>query len=140
MKKMERSMNYNHKTILLNLIVFLIVFNYKSNIICGNLTPGEDDYVIGVEKMPSPVGGIETILKKIVYPSAAKNNNVEGKVYLLVYINENGGVDDVKLVKGIGSGCEEEAINVIKKTKFNPGVNKGVNVKTKMSLSIPFKL
>ena len=104
------------------------------------MTPGEDDYIIGVEKMPSPVGGIEAIMKKIVYPSTAKNNNVEGKVYLLVYINENGGVDDVKLVKGIGSGCEEEAINVIKKTKFNPCVNKGTNVKTKMSLSIPFKL
>ena len=132
-------MQYNNKTLLLS-ILFLTLFIFKSNIICGNLTPGEDDYIIGVEKMPSPVGGIEAIMKKIVYPSTAKNNNVEGKVYLLIYINENGGVDDVKLVKGIGSGCEEEAINVIKKTKFNPGVNKGTNVKTKMSLSIPFKL
>jgi protein TonB len=136
---MEISMQYNNKTLLLS-ILFLTLFIFKSNIICGNLTPGEDDYIIGVEKMPSPVGGIEAIMKKIVYPSTAKNNNVEGKVYLLIYINENGGVDDVKLVKGIGSGCEEEAINVIKKTKFNPGVNKGTNVKTKMSLSIPFKL
>jgi periplasmic protein TonB len=136
---MEKSMKYNNKTLLLS-ILFLTLFIFKSNIICGNMTSGEDDYIIGVEKMPSPVGGIEAIMKKIVYPSTAKNNNVEGKVYLLIYINENGGVDDVKLVKGIGSGCEEEAINVIKKTKFNPGVNKGTNVKTKMSLSIPFKL
>jgi protein TonB len=112
----------------------------KSSISGINLIPGEDDYIIAVDKMPSPVGGIESILKKITYPSSAKSNKVEGKVYLLVYVNENGGVDDVKLVKGIGSGCEEEAINVIKKSKFNPGVNKGSNVKTKMSLSIPFKL
>ena len=132
-------MKCKNKTLLLS-ILFLTLFIFKSNIICGNLTPGEDDYIIGVEKMPSPVGGIEAIMKKIVYPSAAKNNHVEGKVYLLIYINEDGGVDDVKLVKGIGSGCEEEAINVIKKTKFNPGANKGTNVKTKMSLSIPFKL
>jgi len=135
---MEISMKYNN-TLLLS-ILFLALFIFKSNNIGGNLTPGEDDYIIGVEKMPSPVGGIEALMKKIIYPSTAKKNNVEGKVYLLIYINENGGVDDVKLVKGIGSGCEEEAINVIKKTKFNPGVNKGTNVKTKMSLSIPFKL
>ena len=136
---MEISMKYNNKTLFLSILILTFLI-FKSNIICGNLTPGEDDYIIGVEKMPSPVGGIEAIMKKIDYPSTAKNNHVEGKVYLLVYINENGGVDDVKLVKGIGSGCEEEAINVIKKTKFNPGVNKGTNVKTKMSLSIPFKL
>jgi protein TonB len=137
---MEKSMKYNNKTLPSSILLFLALFIFKSNIIGGNLTPGEDDYIIGVEKMPSPIGGMESIMKKIIYPSAAKNNNVEGKVYLLVYINENGGVDDVKLVKGIGSGCEEEAINVIKKTKFNPGANKGANVKTKMSLSIPFKL
>ena len=136
---MEKSMKCNNKTLLFS-ILFLMLFILKSNVICGNITPGEDDYIIGVEKMPSPVGGIDAIVKKIVYPSAAKSNHVEGKVYLLVYINEDGGVDDVKLVKGIGSGCEDEAINVIKKTKFNPGVNKGTNVKTKMSLSIPFKL
>jgi len=112
----------------------------KSNISGANLVPGEDDYIIAVEKMPTPVGGIESIIKKINYPSAAQKNKVEGKVYLLVYVNENGGVDDVKVVKGLGSGCEEEAINVVKKTKFNPGVMKGTNVKTKVSLSIAFKL
>jgi len=139
---MEKSMKFcfNKKTLLLNITLCFALFAYKSSIYGGNITFGEDDYIIGVEKMPSPVGGIESIMKKIAYPSAAQKNKVEGKVYLLVYVNENGGVDDVKLVKGIGSGCEEEAIEVIKKTKFNPGVNKGINVKTKLSLSIPFKL
>jgi len=129
-----------NRTMLLSVLLLILLFMSKSSISGINLIPGEDDYIIAVDKMPSPVGGIESILKKITYPSSAKSNKVEGKVYLLVYVNENGGVDDVKLVKGIGSGCEEEAINVIKKSKFNPGVNKGTNVKTKMSLSIPFKL
>jgi protein TonB len=134
-------MKFNsNKSLLLSISLLMMLFISKSNICGANLNPGEEDYIIGVEKLPSPVGGIESIIKKIVYPSSAKNKKVEGKVYLLVYVNENGGVDDVKLVKGIGSGCEEEAMDVVKKTKFNPGANKGANVKTKMSLSIPFKL
>ena len=131
---------YNNKTLMLSILLLMLFFMSKSNISGANLVPGEDDYIIAVEKMPTPVGGIESIIKKINYPSAAQKNKVEGKVYLLVYVNENGGVDDVKVVKGLGSGCEEEAINVVKKTKFNPGVMKGTNVKTKVSLSIAFKL
>ncbi len=42
--------------------------------------------------MPEPVGGLEALYKKISYPEIAKRTNVEGRVYLLAYINENGGV------------------------------------------------
>ena len=50
----------------------------------------------------------------------AQRTKTEGKVYVLIYVNENGDVDDVKVVKGIGMGCDDEAVNAIKKTKFSP--------------------
>jgi len=102
--------------------------------------PGDEEYTVAADEFPSPIGGMAAIGKYIVYPAMAVQNRTEGKVYLLAYINENGNVDDVKLVKGIGAGCDEVAITAVKKTKFTPGKVKGVSVKTKLTLPISFKL
>ena len=90
--------------------------------------------------MPEPVGGLPAIYKLIEYPEVAKKARVEGKVYVLAFINENGDVDDVKVVKGIGAGCNEATIEAVKKTKFLPGKMGGNPAKVKMSLQIQFKL
>ncbi|MGE5683005.1 MAG: energy transducer TonB [Bacillota bacterium] len=100
----------------------------------------EDPYLAFAEVMPEPVGGLPAIYKKIVYPNIAKSAGLEGKVYLLVFVNENGGVDNVKVIKGIGGGCEEAATEAVKNVKYTPGKNKGVPVKVKLSLAINFKL
>jgi len=127
-------------------MIFMFIFLFSFFFLMVNETnpkstpPGEDDYLIAVEKIATPIGGLESILKKISYPTHARSAGIQGKVYLLVYINEKGGVDDVKLVKGIGGGCDEEAISAVKKSKFEPGANNGVPVKTKVSLPITFKL
>jgi len=104
--------------------------------------PGPDDaaYLPFAEVMPAPVGGLEALYKKIKYPNIAKQSGLEGKVYVLIYVNENGGVDDVKVVKSLGGGCDEAAIDAVKQTKFSPGKNKGASVKVKLSLSVHFKL
>ncbi len=104
------------------------------------LQPGEDQYLLTAEKMPAPVGGFEAIMKKIVYPDMAQRTKTEGKVYILIYVNETGDVDDVKVVKGIGMGCDDEAVRVVKKAKFTPAMDKGVPVKAKFSLALTFKL
>ena len=49
--------------------------------------------------MPSPIGGLEALNKKINYPQVAKVAHLEGKVFVLAFINEKGDVDDVKLIK-----------------------------------------
>ena len=102
---------------------------------------GKDElYKPFAQVMPEPDGGIEGIYSKIKYPETAQKAGVQGKVYLLIYINENGGVDDVKVLKGIGAGCDEAAVQAIKETKFSPGKDNGVAVKIKLSLPITFKL
>lgn len=102
---------------------------------------GKDElYKPFAQVMPQPEGGIEGIYSKIKYPETAQKAGVQGKVYLLIYINENGGVDDVKILKGLGAGCDEAAMQAVKETKFSPGKDNGVAVKVKLSLPITFKL
>lgn len=130
----------NNKTInSLIAVVFLfslLITNAKGN----SLFPGDEEYEIGIEKAPAAIGGNDAILKKINYPESALKSKTEGKVYCLILINQSGDVDDVKIVKGLGNGCDEEAIRAIKKTKFTPGQNLGANVKAKLAMAVQFKL
>jgi len=101
--------------------------------------PNDDEYAPYADEMPAPVGGMGSLVKNVKYPELAKKVGIEGKVFLLVYINEHGGVDDVKVVKGIGAGCDEAAIAAVKKTKFTPGKSGSTNIKTKLSLALNFR-
>jgi protein TonB len=101
---------------------------------------GANEYLAFAEEMPAPVGGLKALYKKISYPTIAKKAKLEGKVFLLTYIDEKGNVTDVNVVKGIGGGCDEAASEAVKSTKFEPGKNQGQPVKVKLSLTISFKL
>ena len=102
--------------------------------------PQEDPYAAFAETMPAPVGGLEAVVKKIIYPEIAKKAGLSGKLYLLIYVDEQGRVDDVKVIKGLGGGCDEAAIKAVKETKFTPGKNSDIPVKVKLSLPITFKM
>jgi protein TonB len=117
----------------LKTILFVLLF-------AGIVLAQDDAYLSFAEVMPTPIGGIEAIYKNIVYPDLAKKANLRGKVYLLVYINEKGEVDNAKVVKGIGGGCDEAALNALKKIKFNPAKNNGALVKIKYAIAVEFKL
>jgi protein TonB len=93
-----------------------------------------------VEEMPEPIGGIEAIQRKIVYPEIAKRAGVEGKVYILAYVDENGNVTKTEVLKGIGAGCDEAAEKAIRETKFKPGKQRGKPVRVKVAVPIIFKL
>lgn len=131
---------WNCNKIFLSIFFFTLFFSNANKAEMQNTFTGEDEYLLAAEKMPTPVGGFESIMKKISYPDMAQKTRTEGKVYVLIYVNEKGDVDDVKVVKGIGFGCDEEAVKAIKKTKFIPGVDKGISVKAKFSLALTFKL
>ncbi len=105
----------------------------------------EDDEVaptffVAVEDMPEPIGGIAAIQKKIVYPEIAKRAGVQGRVYVKAFVDEQGNVQDVELIKGIGAGCDEEAMRAVQATKFKPGKQRGKPVKVQVSIPILFKL
>lgn len=122
------------------LVAVFVLIKYNSTYAAPAYPPQEDPYAAFAEVMPEPVGGMAAVVKKISYPEMARKNGVEGKVYVLVMINEKGGVDDVKVIRGIGAGCDEAAVRAVKECKFNPGKSKGAAVKVKLSLPISFKL
>ena len=100
----------------------------------------EPVYFVAVEEMPEPIGGIAEIQKKIIYPESAKRAGVEGKVYVLAFVDESGSVTDAKIIKGIGAGCDEAALDAVRKTKFKPGKQRGKAVRVQVSIPIVFKL
>lgn len=100
----------------------------------------KDAYFVKVDEQPYPVGGMMAIQEKIKYPEEAKTKGLQGRVYVKAYINENGQVDDVALLKGFNPECDSVAMEAIRQTKFNPAKQNGVPVKVQVSIPIVFKL
>jgi len=99
-----------------------------------------DEYLAFASKMPEVKGGMDEIHKKLVYPEEAASKGIQGKVFLIAFIDEDGTVSDVRILRGLGNGCDEAAIQAVKSSSFIPGEHDGKKVKVKMSLAIPFKL
>jgi len=93
-----------------------------------------------VERMPKLIGGLAKLQKSVVYPKLAKQAGIEGRVYVKFIINEKGNVVDPKVTRGIGGGCDQAAIDAVKKAKFRPGLQRGKPVKVWYTIPIYFKL
>lgn len=89
----------------------------------------------GMQKM------YEFIAKNLVYPAMARESNVQGKVFVNFVVGKDGSISEVKVLRGIGSGCDEEAMRVVKMMpKWQPAKNMGKPVKARFTLPINFKL
>lgn len=81
------------------------------------------------------------MIDNIKYPVEAKKTGIQGTVFVTFIIQENGAVTDVKVLRGIGGGCDEEAVRVVKMMpNWIPGKDKGKNVAVQYNLPIKFKL
>jgi periplasmic protein TonB len=104
-----------------------------------------DEIFTIVEKQPAYPGGMgafyKYVQKKMKYPSQARRMGIEGKVFVQFVVGKDGAITDVKVIRGVGAGCDEEAIRVIKSSpKWAPGKQRGKAVKVRMVLPITFKL
>lgn len=98
-----------------------------------------------VEEMPSFPGGEAELFKylgkAIKYPELAKDAGISGVVYMTFVVDENGKVRDPKVLRGIGGGCDEEAIRVVKSMPaWDPGKQRGKPVRVQYNLPIRFTL
>ncbi len=98
--------------------------------------PDADNIFMVVEDQPEPEGGMEKFYNyvgnNLQYPTEARQNGIEGRVFIQFVVNEDGSLTDVQAIKGIGSGCDAEAARVIKEAPaWNPGKQKGIAVKVK---------
>ena len=104
-----------------------------------------DEIMTIVEVMPSPIGGYEKFYKFIaetmVYPMPARRAGVEGKLILELVIGKKGELIDAKVVRGIGFGCDKEALRVMGLWEnWNPGKQRGRPVITKFYLPLKFQI
>ena len=98
-----------------------------------------------VEEMPKFVGGEQALMMYIInqihYPAKARENGVSGRVYVSFIIDETGKVSETKVIRGIGSGCDEEALRVISgMPDWEPGRQNGQPVAVYYNLPINFNL
>jgi TonB family protein len=98
-----------------------------------------------VEDQPEPIGGMkafyEYVAENVQYPAEAKEKGVEGKVFVEFVVTEDGSLEQVRTLKGIGAGCDAEAERVVRNAeKWKPGREDGKPVKVRMILPITFKM
>lgn len=121
-------------------IFYVLVFFLFYSLINAQSNNNDEEFLAFAEVMPEIEGGIGELTRQIKYPEIAKKAGIEGKVIAMAFVDEKGVVQDVKIIKGIGAGCDEEVIRVLKKAKFKPGQNKGSNVKVKIAIPFQFKI
>ncbi len=101
--------------------------------------------VVIADKMPMPEGGYEAFYKYIMeemeYPRLARQRKVEGKVFISFLVDEHGNMKNIAIARGIGSGCDEEVLRVLKRApKWTPGWKNNKLVRVRMVLPVVFKL
>jgi TonB family protein len=98
-----------------------------------------------VEQMPEYATGHKEMFKylssNIKYPKVARENGIEGTVYLGFVVNEDGSLSNITVKRGVSGGCSEEAVRVVQNMpKWNPGKQQGRIVKVNYTLPIKFRL
>ncbi len=105
----------------------------------------DDPLFIIAEDQPEFIGGDAArnkyFEKNIKYPETARLNGIVGIVYVSFIVNPDGSISSVGLLKGIGSGCDEEALRLIKNMpKWKPGIQSGKKVRVKINIPVYFKI
>ncbi|MBR3492377.1 MAG: energy transducer TonB [Bacteroidales bacterium] len=106
--------------------------------------PEHDVYQI-VEQMPEFPNGEEAMMQYIAeqvkYPAEAKKTGACGRVFIGFIVESDGSLSDFKVLRGIGYGCDEEALRVVKSMpKWQPGMHRGKAVRVKYLVPVNFKL
>jgi len=105
----------------------------------------EDDVFMIVEQNPEYSGGEEECQKfienNLVYPKEAKEKEIEGTVYVGFVVEKDGTLSDIRILRGIGGGCDEEAMRVVKMMpKWKPGKQRGTEVRVSYNMPVRFSL
>ena len=106
--------------------------------------PKVEEIFTTAEENPEFLGGMKAmnqyIYENLKYPNAAKSANIKGKVFLKFVLEKDGNIGEVKVLKGIGFGCDEEAILLVKNMpKWNVGQQNGKAVRVFYTMPIEFK-
>ena len=122
-----------------------IPFEYSGEDKSAPMDADTDQVFQVVEVNPEFPGGMEALTKylseNIKYPEQAKKDKTQGKVYISFVVEKDGSVADAKVLRGIGGGCDEEALRVVNAMpKWTPGKQRNTPVRVQFNLPVAFKL
>jgi len=105
----------------------------------------EEQIFVVVEEMPSFPGGelarLRFLSENINYPQMARESGIQGTVFVGFVVERDGSVTDVRIIRGIGGGCDEEAIRVVRNMpRWTPGRQRGQPVRVQFTMRIRFVL
>lgn len=105
----------------------------------------EEEVFLSVEENPEFPGGpaklLEYVQKNLKYPMMARESDIQGRVFVGFVVEKDGSISNVRVLRGIGGGCDEEAVRVVQSLpKFKPGKQRGNPVRVQYTLPIVFKL
>ncbi|MCE2937108.1 MAG: TonB family protein [Cyclobacteriaceae bacterium] len=108
------------------------------------IDPNDNAIFLFAEVQATPVNGLskfyEQISRELKYPRQARQRNVEGQVIVQFVVSKTGELTDFTILRSLGAGCDEEAIRVLSKTKWEPGRQRGKPVRVRMAIAIHFRL
>ena len=142
--------------VLLTLPVFALLILLNTQ--CDNTKPNEEKKSVPAtevetiqdsihrvtEVMPQYPGGpnemMRYIQENIKYPQSAKDNKIEGRVYVSFVVEKDGSITNAAVMRGIDKECDAEALRVVSSMpKWTPGQHKGENVRTQFTIPIYYK-
>ena len=145
MKTKKEKLNGLWWRLLTVMSVLAILLMVNTNAMAQNKKAANDKVLEKAEVMPEFPGGdqamMDFVAKNVQYPQEAKDKEISGRVLVSFVIEKDGSITDVKVVKGIGGGCDEEAVRVVKAMpKWKPGKDKGKPVRVSYMMPFTFKL
>lgn len=125
-------------------LVFTLLAKGQEDFVKFKVVDGDTIFTI-VDEQAHPVNGMasfyEEIKAQMKYPDEARRKKIEGRVFLEFIVNRDGSLSDIKVIRGIGYGCDDESIRVLKVVKsWVPGKVGGRVVRSKFNIAIIFKL
>jgi protein TonB len=119
--------------------------NEEAEVVGTPPPPVEDEVFQIVEQQPEFPGGMSSLNQfvrdNLEYPEIARKAGVEGRVIVGFIVGRDGRIRDVQVMRGIGAGCDEEAIRVVRQMpNWIPGKQRGNAVSVRFALPITFKL
>ena len=145
MKTKKETINGLWWRLLTTMSVLAILFMVNTTATAQDKKTSDDKVYEKVEVMPEFPGGdqamMDFVATNVKYPKEAMDKEISGRVLVSFIVEKDGSITDAKVVKGIGGGCDEEAVRVVNAMpKWKPGMQKGKPVRVSFMMPFTFKL
>ncbi len=105
------------------------------------LTPEQKaEYRELVDSPPEIIGGLTSLRNKVVYPPEALRDSIQGKVFVLAFVNEQGKVESTEVLESPHDLLSKAASDAVRQVEFAQGVWKGKRTKVKVTVPVLFRL